>query len=86
MSLCLIDSIGYRELPFILTGLYLTTAVYCFSTWFELFRRDTSLSGSQKRFCLQVLTVATLLWPVVLPLTSLEKRLLGAPIEDIFWQ
>lgn len=85
MLSCLIDPISYQEVFLILIGLYLSTALYCFANWFKRFRGDHSLSASDKRFCLKVLTVATILWPIVLPLASLEKQLLGSRVEGIFW-
>jgi hypothetical protein len=82
--MCLIQAISYRELSLILTGLYLSRAVYCFATWFKIFRKDNSLSEPEKRMCLKVLAVATIFWPIVLPISSMEKRLLGSPVEGFF--
>lgn len=86
MLSCLIDPISYQEIFLILVGLYLSTALYYFTNWFKRFRQDNSLSESDKRFCLKILTLATIFWPIVLPLASLEKQLLGSSTEGIFWR
>jgi uncharacterized membrane-anchored protein len=80
----LIDAANYQEIYLILTALYLGKAIYYFSRWFQRFRQDTSLSEQDKRFCWKVLTVATIFWPIVLPLSSLEKRIFGSPAEGFF--
>ena len=84
--MCIIDAGSYQELSLILTVLYFATAIQCFSSWFKRFRQDTSLSDSEKRLCWQVLAVATIFWPIVLPISSLEKRICASPIESLFWR
>lgn len=84
--MCIIDLAGYHELSIILTALYFATAIHCFASWFKRFRQDTSLSEAEKRLCLKVLAVATLFWPIVLPISSLEKRIFGSPFESLFWR
>lgn len=81
----MIDAASYQEVFMILAVLYFTTAIQCFASWFKRFKRDTSLSNPEKRLCLKVLTIATIFWPIVLPLCSLEKRLFSSPFEEIFW-
>ena len=81
-----IDPISYQEVFFIFIGLYCSTALYCFATWFKRFRQDHSLSASDKQLCLKVLAVATICWPIVLPLAYLEKQLLCSPVEGVFWR
>jgi hypothetical protein len=83
--MCIIDAASYQELSLILTVLYFATAIQCFASWFKRFRKDTSLSDSEKRLCLQVLAIATLFWPIVLPISALEKRICGSPYEGVFW-
>lgn len=80
----LIDTASYQELSLILTALYVTKASQCFFRWFQRFRQDTSLSASDKRLCLKVLALATVFWPIVLPLSALEKRLCASPYESAF--
>ena len=82
--MCIIDPAGYQELSFILIALYLIKAMLCFTSWFKRFSQDSSLSNSEKRFCLKILTLATIFWPIVLPISSLEKRLIGSPLEGEF--
>lgn len=85
MSMCIIDAASYQELSLILTAFYITKAIQCFANWFKRFRQDTSLSESEKRLCLKVLALATVFWPIVLPLSALEKRICGSPLEGVFW-
>lgn len=75
--MCLIEPITYQELFLIPIALYVSTALYYFATWFKILRRDTSLSQQQKWFCVKVLVIAAIFWPIVLPITSLEKRTLS---------
>ena len=84
--MCIIDPAGYQELSLLLIALYFITAIQCFVSWFKRFKQDTSLSESEQRLCLKVLAVATLLWPIVLPISSLEKRIFGSPFEGLFWR
>jgi len=81
----MIDAASYQELFIILAVLYFTTAIQCFTSWFKRFQLDTTLSNSEKLLCLKVLAIATIFWPIVLPLCSLEKRLFSSPLEEIFW-
>jgi hypothetical protein len=83
--MCIIDAASYQELSLILAALYCAKAIQCFASWFKRFRKDTSLSDSEKRLCLQVLAVATIFWPIVLPISSLEKRIFGSPYQGVFW-
>lgn len=80
-----IDTASYQEVFLILAVLYFTTAIQCFASWFQRFQRDTRLSRAEKRLCWKVLAIATIFWPIVLPLCSLEKRLFSSPFEELFW-
>jgi hypothetical protein len=82
--MALIDEISYQELSFVLSVVYLVTATCYFVSCFKLFRQDRNLSEPEKRLCLQVLTLATIFWPIVLPLSSLEKRMFASPFESFF--
>ncbi len=84
MSMCIIDAASYQELSLILTALYVSKAIQCFANWFQRFRQDTSLSESEKRLCLKVLALATIFWPIVLPLSAMEKWLCASPYEGAF--
>ncbi len=59
----------------ILTALYLLSSLYYFVTWFKLFRKATGLSPQEESLSWTVLIVATLLWPLVVPISFFEKRL-----------
>ena len=83
--MCLLDVVSYQELSCVLAVLYFSKAIHCFIRWFKRFRLDTNLSEPEKALCLKVLAIATLFWPIILPLSSLEKQLLSSPIESMFW-
>jgi hypothetical protein len=55
-------------------GLYVSTAIHYFASWFKVLKQDTNLSEQDRSFCLRVLVIAVLLWPIVLPIAALEKR------------
>jgi hypothetical protein len=54
-------------------ALYLSGALYCFTVWFKAFQRDTEMTAQQRHFSLKVLSIAVLFWPLVAPLSCLEK-------------
>ncbi len=60
-----------------LTALYLSVVLYCFATWFKVFHLDTDSSPPQKRLALKVLIVGCIFWPIVVPLSKLEKGTLA---------
>jgi hypothetical protein len=43
-----------------------------FVNWYSMHAQDANMSRTERRGSLLVLTLATLLWPVVLPLTYIE--------------
>lgn len=51
---------------------YLIMAVSFFKSWLLFFQQDTELSPKRTFFSWVVLTVVTLLWPVVVPFAYLE--------------
>ncbi len=53
--------------------LYLSGALYCFTIWFKAFQRDSEMTAQQRHFSLKVLLIAILFWPLVVPLSCLEK-------------
>jgi uncharacterized membrane protein len=75
--MCLLNPISYQELSLILTGLYFLTALYYFTNWFILFKQETGLSSTDKSLLWGVLILATLFWPIVVPIAHLEKRTLS---------
>jgi hypothetical protein len=83
--MCLLDAISYQELSFVLTVLYFSMAIHCFLSLFKRFKRDSSLSRPEKFLCWKVLAIATLLWPIVLPISSLEKQMFHSSLENVFW-
>ncbi|HBB35801.1 MAG TPA: hypothetical protein DDZ80_22250 [Cyanobacteria bacterium UBA8803] len=50
------------------------SALFCFLTWLKVFLKDTELSPQERRASWRVLIVATIFWPLVLPIAYLEKR------------
>ncbi len=56
---------------------YLLMATCFFTIWLEFFKGDTSRSLSLQEECLgwAILSVATILWPVVVPIAYLEVLL-----------
>jgi glucan phosphoethanolaminetransferase (alkaline phosphatase superfamily) len=56
----------------ILVIAYWMGATLFFSVWLNLFKKDNHLSGQEKRLCWIILLIATLLWPIVVPLSYLE--------------
>ena len=54
----------------ILLAIYLGMAFYYFKNWWKAFRRDTNLSKQQKKLSWLVLTVATIFWPIVVPISQ----------------
>jgi hypothetical protein len=51
---------------------YVIMAPYFFTTWFKVFKRDSSLSSPEKRLSWVTLLIATILWPIVVPIAYLE--------------
>jgi hypothetical protein len=68
-------------MPGYIIATYLLMAIPFLSIWLNAFRRDTSLSARDRQLSLVVLAVATVLWPVVVPISYLEllkkKRIAG---------
>lgn len=56
---------------------YLLMATCFFTIWLEFFKEDTSASLSLQEKCLGwgILSVATIFWPVVVPIAYLELLL-----------
>lgn len=54
-------------------AIYLLAALYFLRQWWKAFKQDTELSAEESRFSWFVLIIATLLWPVVVPISMLEK-------------
>ena len=61
------------KLCLVATGfVYLISGSYFFTIWWKFLKQDTRLSLEDRLFSLTVLGVATLLWPIVIPLAYLE--------------
>ena len=52
--------------------IYLISGSYFLAIWLKFFKRDTRLSLEDRWLSLAILGVATLLWPIVVPLAYLE--------------
>jgi hypothetical protein len=75
--MCLINPVSSQELALVLTVLYFSKAFYHFAIWFNVFKQETSLSSTDKGLLWGVLVLATILWPIVVPISYLEKRALS---------
>ncbi len=75
--MCLINPVSNQELALVLTALYFSKAFYHFAIWFNVFKQETSLSSTDKGLLWGVLVLATILWPIAVPISYLEKRSLG---------
>lgn len=56
-----------------LGAVYLLFAGYFFKGWFELYKQDTKMSAEDKQLSKVILAIATVLWPVVVPISYAEK-------------
>jgi hypothetical protein len=64
------------KLCLVATGLvYLIFGSYFFTIWLKFLKRDTRLSLEDRWLSLVILGIATLLWPIVVPLAYLELLL-----------
>jgi hypothetical protein len=61
-----------QVLIFALIVLYALVMSILFSNWYALFQGDRNMSASQRQTARIVIMIATLLWPVVLPISYLE--------------
>lgn len=52
---------------------YLLSALFCFATWFKVFQQETNLSPQEKAISIKVLIVASVFWPIAVPISHLEK-------------
>ena len=56
----------------VILAIYVSVAVYFFATWFTIFQEDSGLSPRQIRLSWAVLLIATLFWPIVVPISYWE--------------
>ena len=52
--------------------IYLLSAVYFFKIWYFYFQKDASLTKQDRLLCLRILLVASIFWPMVVPISYLE--------------
>lgn len=68
-------------MPGYIIATYLFMAIPFLGIWLNAFRRDTSQSAKKSQFSLIALAIATVFWPVVVPVSYLEllktKRIAG---------
>lgn len=67
----------------IISGLYSLSALYCFASWFNVFRQAPNLSASQRRDSIKILLIATLFWPIVVPISYIEKHTKSQQFTDL---
>jgi hypothetical protein len=60
---------------------YLFMAPVFLTTWLKVFKVDPSFSSEDRLLCIVIYTMATILWPVVVPISYLE--LLEEKINDL---
>lgn len=70
-----------KILIFPLGGFYLLMAAWVLTIWLKFFKQDTSLSSEDRLLSMVILVIATILWPVVVPIAYLE--LLQEKIKDL---
>jgi len=58
----------------ILSAAYLSVALYSFASLFKALKQETNLSPEQRQCSLKVISLAAVFWPIVMPLSYLEKR------------
>lgn len=66
--------------------IYLVSAAYFFKIWYSYFQQDSSLTEQDRLLSLGILLVATIFWPVVVPISYLEllnTNRLQADAQDI---
>lgn len=51
---------------------YLLMASCFFTLWLEFFKRDTRFSSEDRYLSIVILVIATILWPLVVPIAYLE--------------
>ena len=61
-----------EPLPVALVVVYLMMASCFFYSWLKLFKKDTNLSSDERLLSQIVLVIATILWPIVVPIAYLE--------------
>ncbi len=57
----------------ILLGIYLLVACKLLHTWLKSLQKNIDLSYDQKYLCWAVLAIATIFWPIVVPISYMEK-------------
>ncbi|NJN48580.1 MAG: hypothetical protein HC805_00635 [Alkalinema sp. RL_2_19] len=55
-----------------LLALYMVVMPLLFSSWYSLYLNEPGMNASQRQTSRIVIMLATLLWPVVLPMSYLE--------------
>lgn len=58
--------------PVFLEVIYLTIATFFFKVWRDLFEQNVNLSSEERQFSKMILLVATIFWPIVVPIAYLE--------------
>ncbi|MEQ8754475.1 MAG: hypothetical protein RID09_13300 [Coleofasciculus sp. G1-WW12-02] len=55
-----------------LVAFYLVMLPILFSRWLDFMQHDDSLSSKDKFFSWVILVIATIMWPIVVPISYLE--------------
>jgi len=64
----------------LLIGFYMLVAFYLLAAWLHFLKKATGLSPPQKVLSLLTVGIATLFWPLVLPIAYV--KLLGATVSQ----
>ncbi|HBE19157.1 MAG TPA: hypothetical protein DEG17_22705 [Cyanobacteria bacterium UBA11149] len=57
----------------VLLGVYLSVACKLLHTWLKAFQQTPDLAKDQKYLCGIVFAIATVFWPIIIPISYLEK-------------
>ncbi|NEP01227.1 MAG: hypothetical protein F6K58_21730 [Symploca sp. SIO2E9] len=62
----------------VVAALYLSAALHFFYIWLRIwlkaFQQETDLCNQQKLICMKVLIIATIFWPLVVPISYLHRN------------
>ncbi|HAX88921.1 MAG TPA: hypothetical protein DD379_22420 [Cyanobacteria bacterium UBA11162] len=63
---------------FFLVALYLTIAIYLLRVWLRFFAQERGISNNKKALCLITFAIATLFWPIVVPIAYVKLLEVGS--------
>lgn len=63
----------FESIMTVLPSIYLSVALYFFWIWLEAFKQEKNIPSQQLHISWLVLIVATIFWPIVVPISYLER-------------